>query len=323
MDALWNDDFHHSAHVAMTGRSEAYYSDFFGSPQEFVSALKYGYLFQGQLYSWQEGRRGTPALDLPPAHFVNFLQNHDQVANSSRGLRGHLISSPGRYRALTALLLLAPSTPMLFQGQEFAASAPFHYFADHQPDLAKLVAAGRIEFMKQFPSLVSPASASLFLDPHKPSTFEACKLDFAEREKNRGVHDMHRYLLRLRREHPLFRLQQRRVIDGAVLGPSAFVLRWFADDGRDHLMLVNLGRDLHLRQAPEPLLAPPRGQRWALLWSSEDVRFGGGGTTDLETEDGWIIPGEAAFVVQPRPVKPGEPEAPRRKSGKPARKRES
>src|SRR5262249_48055358 len=117
MGALWNDDFHHSAMVAMTGRNEAYRSAYFGLPQAFISALKYGYLFQGQIYSWQQQRRGTPALDLPPACFVIFLQNHDQVANSGRGLRCHLMTSPGRYRALTALLLLAPATPMLFQGQ--------------------------------------------------------------------------------------------------------------------------------------------------------------------------------------------------------------
>src|SRR5580658_6033488 len=85
LDALWNDDFHHSALVALTGRNEAYYSDYLGKPQEFISAAKYGYLYQGQWYSWQHQRRGTPAFDLPPAAFVNFIQNHDQVSNSARG----------------------------------------------------------------------------------------------------------------------------------------------------------------------------------------------------------------------------------------------
>ena len=88
LDALWNDDFHHSAMVALTGRAEAYYSDTRGEPQEFVSAAKYGFLFQGQHYHWQRKPRGTPAWGLPPAAFVVFLQNHDQVANSARGLRG-------------------------------------------------------------------------------------------------------------------------------------------------------------------------------------------------------------------------------------------
>src|SRR5260370_23924964 len=106
---------------ALPGNSAAYYSDYGGEPQEFISAAKWGFLYQGQRYRWQKKRRGTPALDLPPASFINFLQNHDQVANSGTGQRCHDLTSPGRYRALTALLLLGPGTPMLFQGQEFAA----------------------------------------------------------------------------------------------------------------------------------------------------------------------------------------------------------
>src|SRR4029077_13350231 len=112
LDALWNDDFHHAANVALTAHNDAYYSDYLGSPQEFISAAKWGFLYQGQRYSWQKSRRGTPALDLTPGHFASFLQNHDQVANSGSGLRCHLLTSPGRYKALTALMLLAPATPM-------------------------------------------------------------------------------------------------------------------------------------------------------------------------------------------------------------------
>src|SRR6185503_168336 len=116
LDALWNDDFHHTARVAATGRKEAYYTDYNGSPQEFISAVKWGYLYQGQRYKWQKKRRGTPALDLPPTAFVHFLQNHDQIANSGRGYRAHQIASPTELKAMTALLLLMPQTPMLFQG---------------------------------------------------------------------------------------------------------------------------------------------------------------------------------------------------------------
>ena len=125
LDALWNDDFHHTAWVAATGRAEAYYCGYRGSPQEFISAAKYGFLFQGEWFDWQHRRRGTPALDLSPERFIVFTQNHDQVANTARGQRIHRETSPGRHRALTALLLLLPQTPMLFQGQEFAASSPF------------------------------------------------------------------------------------------------------------------------------------------------------------------------------------------------------
>jgi maltooligosyltrehalose trehalohydrolase len=300
LDGLWNDDFHHSAMVAMTGRNESYYADYLGNPQEFVSAVKWGYLYQGQRFRWQKKRRGTPALDIAPAHFVHFTQNHDQVANTARGLRCHLLTSPGRYKAMTALLLLAPSTPMLFQGQEFASSAPFHYFAEHHPELNKLVHTGRIEFMKQFPSLTSPESKDLIPDPSNPQTFRRCKLDFSERQKHSHAYALHRDLLRLRREDSAFRAQNHRGVDGAVLADTAFVLRFFVDNGSDRLLIVNLGRDRDFDPAPVPLLAPPDNCEWHLLWSSESTAYGGNGALEPEVDGHWHIPGESAWVLKPR-----------------------
>src|SRR5205814_7371570 len=125
LNAVWYDDFHHSARVALTGTSEGYYADFRGTPQELISALKWGYLYQGQNSSHMKKPRGSPALDLPASAFVNFLENHDQVANSGDGRRLAHLSPPGLHRTLTALLLLAPGTPLLFQGQEYASSKPF------------------------------------------------------------------------------------------------------------------------------------------------------------------------------------------------------
>lgn len=302
LDSLWNDDFHHSAMVALTGRSEAYYSDYRGTPQELISAVKYGYLFQGQRYKWQRQRRGTPTFDLPPAAFVNFIQNHDQVANSARGERIHQVASAGSYRAMTALMLLAPGTPMLFQGQEFAASAPFHYFADHQPELAALVRRGRAEFLAQFRSVATPETHSVLDPPEALETFERCKLDFTERESHQTIYEMHRDLLGLRRTDAVFQAQKPRGVDGAVLSPEAFVLRFFGEAGDDRLLWINLGADLNLNPAPEPLLAPPAEAVWTLLWSSEDVRYGGTGTPPLETKDNWQIPGRAAVVLIPAPA---------------------
>ncbi len=302
LDALWNDDFHHSAMVALTGRSEAYYSDYRGHAQEFISTAKYGYLYQGQWYNWQGKPRGEPGLDIPPAAFVNFIQNHDQVANSAHGLRAHLTTSPGRYRAMTALLLLAPGTPMLFQGQEFAASAPFLYFADHKPELAALVEAGRQEFLAQFPSIADPKAKELLPAPHSVNTFERCKLDFSERNTHHVQYQLTRDLLQLRRNDPVFRAQRSRGIDGAVLSEQAFVLRYFANDGLDKLLLVNLGRDLHLISCAEPLLAPPSECIWTVLLSTENPAYGGGGTGPVNTlHDGWRIPGESTIVFASAP----------------------
>jgi maltooligosyltrehalose trehalohydrolase len=302
IDALWNDDFHHSAMVALTGRREAYYTDYNGVPQEFLSALKWGFLYQGQRYSWQKKRRGAPSLDLSPAHFINFIQNHDQIANSGTGLRCHFLTSPGRYRAMTAMLLLAPPTPMLFQGQEFASTSPFFYFADHEPELADKVAKGRREFLSQFPSLAQPESQQMIPDPASEDTFRRCILDFSERELHKPVYRMHRDLLQLRREDSVLRLQRHRGLDGAVLGPQALVLRFFAEDGLDRLLVVNLGEDIDLAIAAEPLLAPPRRCRWSIRWSSEDAKYGGNGTPPFDKEGRWRILGEASVLYGPESI---------------------
>lgn len=299
LDAVWNDDFHHSAVVAMTGTKEAYYTDYHGQPQEFVSMAKWGFLYQGQRYKWQAKRRGTPSLELEPSNFVNCLQNHDQIANSLWGRRIHSLTSAGRLRALTALLLLGPNTPMLFQGQEFAASSPFLYFADHNPELAKLVGEGRAKFLKQFPSIASAEAAELLPNPEDEKTFVRCKLHFEDRERHPEVWRLHCDLIRLRREDPLLGKSARGHFDGAVLGASAFLLRFFGHEQNDRLLVINLGADLHLDPAPEPLLAPPSRCEWKLAWSSEDPRYGGGGTPQVESEDNWRLPAESAVLLTP------------------------
>jgi maltooligosyltrehalose trehalohydrolase len=141
-------------------------------------------------------------------------------------------------------------------------------------------------------------------DPGDRATFERCKLDFSEREKHTAAYRLHKDLLRLRRDEPVFHAQQPRGLDGAVLGDEAFVLRYFGENGDDRLLLVNLGRDLSLYVAPEPLLAPPAGLLWELQWSSESPDYGGCGTAPLDTSDNWRIPGHAAAVM--RPAKPKE-----------------
>jgi maltooligosyltrehalose trehalohydrolase len=308
LDALWNDDFHHSAMVAATGRAEAYYSDTRGEPQEFVSAAKYGYLFQGQYYHWQRNRRGTPAWGLPPSAFVVFLQNHDQVANSARGLRIDRLSSPGLVRALTAHLLLSPGTPMLFQGQEFAASSPFLFFADFEPELAAAVRRGRGEFLEQFPSIAGLTDRRVLADPGDPATFLRCKLDLTERRTHVEAYALHVDLLRIRREDAAFTLQQRGAVDGAVLGPAAFALRYFTPDHMDdRILVVNLGADLSRTSFAEPLLAPPPDADWQCRWSSDDPAYGGAGTRDLWPDGVWEIPGESALVLSPGPRRRRQP----------------
>jgi maltooligosyltrehalose trehalohydrolase len=301
LDMLWNDDYHHSASVILTGHAEAYYTDHRGAAQEFVAAAKWGYLYQGQRYKWQKKRRGTPSFGVPPAAFVNFLQNHDQVANSALGIRCYQLAAPGHFRALTALTILMPGTPMLFQGQEFAASAPFLYFADHNPNLAPLVRKGRAEFLAQFPSIATPEMRALLAAPEDPATFERCKLDLGELTQNAAVYALHRDLIRLRKSDPVLRAPKRGEFDGAVLSAEAFVLRWIGGEQGDRLLLVNHGNDLYFDPAPEPLLAPLEEARWQILWSSEDPRYGGLGTPEPDSDEGWKLTGRAAVLLRPMP----------------------
>jgi maltooligosyltrehalose trehalohydrolase len=297
LDALWNDDLHHSAMVALTGRNPAYYHDHKGRPQEFISAAKYGYLYQGQYYAWQSQSRGTPALDLAPAHFVQFVQNHDQVANSPHGERFHEVTTPGRARAMTALMALLPGTPMLFQGQEFWSSSRFLYFADHNPELAQLVTKGRREFLSQFPGIAELGDR--LADPSDPRSFERSRLDWSEWEEHGEIVAMHRDLFAMRRDDPAFARQARGAVDGAVLADECFLLRFFGEDGDDRLLLVNFGLEFRADAVPEPLLAPPAGKAWRRIWSSEDPKYGGCGTPDFFTPKGYHVIGHSAQVLAP------------------------
>lgn len=295
LDAMWNDDFHHAARVALTGRREAYYTDYRGEPQEFLSAVKRGFLYQGQWYQWQQKPRGSIVTTQPAHAFVLFTQNHDQVANTLRGERLLALASAAQYRALTALALLAPGTPMFFMGQEFGASSPFPFFADHRSqELRESVCQGRKEFLAQFPSYSS--SLDQVPDPCEASTFASAKLDFSERETHEPLYLFHQDLLRLRREDAIIARQDRSRVDGAVVGPQAFLLRFFGDGGEDRLLVVNLGTALEHTPAPEPLLAPVSGGSWRLVWSSDDPRYGSPGIIHPAGEEGWQFPGASAVL---------------------------
>lgn len=296
LDGMWNDDFHHTCRVAATGHAEYYYADYSGTPQELLSAARWGFLYQGQ---WNEriGQpRGSDAWREPAARFVNCLQNHDQVSNSARGLRLHQLTSPGRLRALTALLLLSPGTPLLFMGQEFSASSPFVFFADHDVDLNQLVREGRWEYLRSFARVAGYGEQAALPDPSDVKTFERCKLNWQEFSEDNPAYRLHRELLRMRRDDPTFSRQDAQHLHGAVISSDAFLLRWLSETGDDRLLFVNLGRDLHWQPAAEPLIAPPRSRRWRLHWSSEDPRYGGAGTAVFDPKD-WIIPGQTAVVL--------------------------
>jgi maltooligosyltrehalose trehalohydrolase len=302
LDAVWSDDFHHAARVALGGRREAYYSDYRGSAQELISSLKYGHLFQGQYYTWQGKPRGTRVTHEAAASFVFYLQNHDQVANQLRGGRLHELAGRSRARALTALLLLAPETPLLFMGQEFGSSRPFHFFADHrEAPLSSEVLTGRKRFLAQFPSYAQAEAQAQIPDPGAFPTFLSTKLNLGERATHAADYALHRDLLALRRQDPVIATQDRRAVDGAVLARRALVLRFFGAGAGDRLLVLSLGDDLDVLSVAEPLLASATG-RWRLVLSTEEPRYGGSGVVSHWHPDRWRVSADSAQVYTSLPT---------------------
>jgi maltooligosyltrehalose trehalohydrolase len=302
LDALWNDDFHHTARVALTGVIEGYLHDYRGTPQELVSAVERGFLYQGQLYPWQRNPRGTPSRGIARSRFVHFLENHDQAANLGFGERLAAICQPAQLRALTALLLLSPELPMLFQSQETGSRRPWRFFVDHRDELRAPIRKGRAEFCAQFPRLATPEAQAALADPCDHATFTACKLDPAERSLENPWVRLHRDLLRLRRDDPAFTDPRPDAVDGAVLGPHTFALRfWQPDPAADRLLVVNLGPTFAQAVVPEPLIAPPAGTGWQLAWSTEHPRCGGHGTPRVFDRARLAIPAHAAVLLVPDP----------------------
>lgn len=295
MDAVWNEDFHHTSFVRLRGRSEAYFSDYRGKAQEFVSTLKHNFLFQGQWYNWQQHERGSPSLNVEAHHFVNFLENHDQVANTGNAARLMFLSHPRIYRAMTALFLLAPQIPLFFQGQEFGSSSHFYYFCDHNADLGEKINAGRLGFMSQFGSMNHPEVKSTIPLPNEESTFLKSKLNWNEKKAHAFIFQFHKELIEMRKKDSVFGNMKEVKLEGAVLNEDAFLLRYFSRQG-ERLLIINLGQDSLWDPAPEPLLAPPKGHKWKLTWTSEDPRYGGFGYRPIPEKGNWTLTSYTALL---------------------------
>ena len=293
LDAIWNDDFHHAAVIALAGARWAYYSDYRGEAREFVSCARHGFLFQGQHYPWQKKARGQPALDMGASRTVCYLENHDQIANSATGARLHQRASPGAFRAMTALLLLGPWMPLLFQGQEFGSTTPFLYFADHEPSLAGKVEKGRRDFVLQFRNIADPEIA--LHRPHDRAAFERCALDDREREADSPLTRLHRDLLHLRAADAVIGAADR-TTDGSAIDARRLVLRFSAREAGDRLLVVNLGDTFDLSSVSDPLVAPPASGPWQVLWHTERPAYGGSGMPPLEPLR-WEMPGQSAVLL--------------------------
>lgn len=259
-DAQWNDDIHHALHIAVTGEDTGYYVDHADAPVNNLGrCLTEGFAYQGEPTRWRDGkRRGEPSADLPPTSFVAFAQNHDQIGNRAFGERLVHLASARAARAVAEVYLLAPQVPMLFMGEEWAASSPFLFFCDFEPDLAPLVREGRRREFASFPEFSGPDALEHIPDPGDEQTFHTSKLDWSETEahEHRVWLDLYRELLRLRREEIMPRLRDTPGGRSAyrMVGERGLRAQWRLGDGSILTLLTNLGPE------PQPGFEDPHGR---------------------------------------------------------------
>jgi maltooligosyltrehalose trehalohydrolase len=253
LQAHWADDFHHAVHQYFTGEGTGYYADFHGL-EDIAAALRHGYVYQGQFSAYRQRRHGRPPRGVAADQIVVSAQNHDQVGNRAQGERLSMLLDAARLKAIAALTLLSPFVPLLFQGEEWGACAPFLYFTDHQdPHLGRLVAEGRAREFAGF------RWAGAVPDPQAQQTFERSKLDWSELSKPNHAEllEWYRGLIKLRFEKTagIGRAKAKVKFDAAK--------RWLRFEHAGVLALFNF--------AAVPQRVPLLAGTWELAQSSEPI----------------------------------------------------
>lgn len=269
LDAVLADDFHHEMRRILAGDDEGYYQDYRGSADDLATCLERGWLFMGQYAPYWREPRGTDPGDLPLPHFVHCLQNHDQVGNRPFGDRLTAATTIEAFRAATAVLLTSAATPMLFMGQEWAASTPFQFFTDHHQELGRAVTEGRRAEFRAWSAFNDEAVRERIPDPQALATFERSKLAWDERDRqpHAGALALHRRLLHLRRSDPALRWSEHATQSARPLGEDAIVFE--RRNGHAATLLV-----AHLRGAGATLDVPNlAGGAWSLVLTTEDADF--------------------------------------------------
>jgi len=284
--AQWDDDVHHTLHVLMTGERDGYYVDYADHPlNQLGRCLAEGFAYQGEKSTLRKGAvRGEPTTGVPLAAFITFLQNHDQTGNRAFGERITRLAEPSAVRAAAAILILAPSPPMLFMGEEFGAETPFLFFCDFEKDLAAAVTEGRRSEFAQFARFSDAAERESIPDPNAPSTFEASRLNWSALDQSRHQDwlNFYRRLLILRKKHITSRLSGacRIIADYKIHGDQGLTVTWSFPDQAALTLIANLGptplRDIG--SAPGAILYASEGvdrdalklgnlPAWSVVWS--------------------------------------------------------
>lgn len=277
VDAVWADAFHHQCRRLLAGDSDAYFRHYSGRTDDLATTIRQGWFCTGQFSTHPGERRGTDPTGIAANRFVICLQNHDQIGNRALGERLHDQIVLAAYRAASVLLLMAPETPLLFMGQEWAASTPFLYFTDHRPELGRLVTEGRREEFRHFAAFSDPMAREQIPDPQAPSTFLASRLSWDERlaEPHASTLRLYQALLILRRREPTLRRPS--TFHAAALDDATIAIQ--RDGSRDAFLVVarlkgagviDLG---HGRFGARSSDSDALAGRWEMVLTSEDPAF--------------------------------------------------
>jgi maltooligosyltrehalose trehalohydrolase len=274
LDGVWSDDFHHQLRRLLAGDEDGVYRDFSGTVPDLVTTLNRGWLFTGEYSIHRSKNRGTDPTGLPPRSFVFCIQNHDRIGNRAFGERLNHQIDLATYRAASALLLLAPQTPLLFMGQEWAASSPFLFFTDHEPELGRLVREGRLREFRTYRAFQETSALDRIPDPQAEATFLASRLDWSERdhEAHVGTLRLCRDLLTLRRQEAVFAAPDSPVFRAVALDDDSLLLSY--STAKDHVLVVcrlrNEGRVAVNRPQPE---SRSPCEAWEVVFSTENPKY--------------------------------------------------
>ena len=295
-NAVWSDDFHHVIRVQMTKEHEGYMGYFKGTMEELLKTMREGWLFTGELQ--KDGiPRGTPGADIEPEHFVHCISNHDQVGNRAYGDRLSKVVPEAAYRAASALLLTGPYTPMLFMGQEWAASTPFLYFTDHHDELGRGVTEGRRKEFADFSDFRDPKKQARIPDPQALTTFTNSKLIWTELEQSPHAEALRLYrdFLRFRRTKLKERSRGCWLVD--QVSRRAIALRYRRPRQGDILILAQLLANETILEATNELVRPAQGRIWRFEMSSNEPAYGGERTGLFDPEKNQFVLTEPELIV--------------------------
>ena len=270
LDAVWADDFHHQVRRMAAGDRDGYFEDYRGTTDDLATTIRQGWFYTGQFSAHHAAPRGTDPSGVSLDRMVFCIQNHDQVGNRPFGRRLNHQIEPALFRALSALLLFVPETPLLFMGQEWAATTRFSFFTDHHAELGELVTKGRREEFSRFEAFADPVMRTHIPDPQALPTFAHSRLHWDEiaSAPHAGILELYRTMLKLRRtEHALQGCGDLDVtaFDSASLG----VLRRRGDEALLLVLCAEAPGQIDLRNWAPARTCPT----WEIVLSTEDGQF--------------------------------------------------